>query len=146
MLTDEQIASLTEEQKAELLTKLQPKKVEEEVVKVEGQTDVVVEPQVVVKEEVVVEKQEEVVVEKKVELPNYDAKFADLEKKFDGINTLLTEKDKVIDDLSKKLKDLEDRTPTGILTPKVSDEVTKAAKDKEAKILEQYKKSGTYAQ
>lgn len=139
MLTDEQIALLTEEQKAELLTKLQPKKVEEEVVKVEGQTDVVVEPQVVVKEEVVVEKQEEVVVENKVELPDYGAKFAELEKKFDGINTLLTDKDKVIDELSKKLKDLEDRTPTGILTPKVSDEVTKAAKEKEEKMLQQYK-------
>lgn len=139
MLTDEQINSLTEEQKAELLTKLQPKKVEEEVVKVEGQTDVVVEPQVVVKEEVVVEKQEEVVVENKVELPDYDAKFSALEKKFESINTLLTDKDKVIDELSKKLKDLEDRTPMGILTPKVSDEVTKAAKEKEEKMLQQYK-------
>lgn len=139
MLTDEQIALLTEEQKAELLTKLQPKKVEEEVVKVEGQTDVVVEPQVVVKEEVVVEKQEEVVVENKVELPDYDAKFSALEKKFESINTLLTDKDKVIDELSKKLKDLEDRTPMGILTPKVSDEVTKAAKEKEEKMLQQYK-------
>ncbi len=139
MLTDEQIALLTEEQKAELLTKLQPKKVEEEVVKVEGQTDVVVEQTVEVKEEVVVEKQEEVVVENKVELPDYDTKFAELEKKFDGINTLLTDKDKVIDELSKKLKDLEDRTPTGILTPKVSDEVTKAAREKEEKMLQQYK-------
>lgn len=136
MLTDEQIALLTDEQKAELLTKLQPKTVVVEVKPTEVNPEVVIEPAVdpVVETPVVVQP----VVEQPV-IPDYNEKFMELEKKFESINALLIEKDKTITDLSKKMKDLEERTPTGVFTPKVSNPEEQAGKDRAKKMLEQYK-------
>ncbi|MFA7100042.1 MAG: hypothetical protein WC143_08215 [Eubacteriales bacterium] len=140
MLTDEQIAALTDEQKAELLAKLQPKTVEESQNQTEDNTLATTEPEANPELQQQSQAQEQIADEQPV-IPDFNEKFSELEKRFESISNTLTEKDKIIDSLSKKVKDLEDRTPTGIYTPQPSAAESQAAKDKEEKMLQQFKNS-----
>lgn len=144
MLTDDEIKSLKPEQKAELIAKLTAvEPVVEPIIptKLDGQpvvTPVVEQPVVEPQVEPIVEKPIEPVVEPQA--PNFDEKFNAFEKRFADLETQLKQKDSTIATLQGKVDELIKTTPVGFNNPKPSDSTLEVAKDREEKMLQNFKK------